>query len=288
MRVWPIVASLTAIPGFALGQPVDYSAGKTPPQLFASDCSACHHSPRGLAKGKPAFVLSGFLRSHYTTKTETADALAAYLASNSAPAANDTRSRRQGAGRGPAAEPQGTAVRPSQPVAGVDGEEDGTTPAGEAPSKRRAAVREGQKPGEPRAGAKSRAGKPDAAEAAREAAAKAEEAAKAAEEALRNKVRAYATTGDEARLKHSPVEEASPASAASPDMPTGTSNASVAAPSPASSEPGVAAAPAAPAAATPAEGAPAATDGSHSETPAAASPATAPASGERPAGTPPG
>ena len=143
MRVWPIVAGFLMLPGLAWGQQTDYSAGKTPPQLFASDCSACHQSPRGLAKGKPAFVVSSFLRGHYTTKAESADALAAYLASTPAAAASEPRGRRQGAGRGPAAEPQGAAVRPSQPVAGPDDEEDLVTPAGESQKRRAAAARDG-------------------------------------------------------------------------------------------------------------------------------------------------
>ena len=57
----------------------DYSAGKTPAQLFQSDCSACHKSPQGLAKGQSMRSLVTFLREHYTTKEESAVALATYL-----------------------------------------------------------------------------------------------------------------------------------------------------------------------------------------------------------------
>jgi hypothetical protein len=70
-----IVAGLSAAP--ALAQ--DFSAGKTAAQLFASDCSACHKSPAGLAKGQSVSSLTSFLREHYTTKAESAAALAAYL-----------------------------------------------------------------------------------------------------------------------------------------------------------------------------------------------------------------
>src|SRR5689334_3641299 len=42
-------------------------AGKSPSQLFAGTCSACHKSPRGLLKTVPAGSLPGFLRQHYTT-----------------------------------------------------------------------------------------------------------------------------------------------------------------------------------------------------------------------------
>ncbi len=64
--------------GLAFAQ--DFSAGKTAAQLFASDCSACHKSPAGLAKGQSAGALASFLREHYTTKPESASALAAYVA----------------------------------------------------------------------------------------------------------------------------------------------------------------------------------------------------------------
>jgi hypothetical protein len=70
-----LVAGLCAAP--ALAQ--DFSAGKTAAQLFASDCSACHKSPGGLAKGQSVSALTSFLREHYTTKTESAAILAAYL-----------------------------------------------------------------------------------------------------------------------------------------------------------------------------------------------------------------
>jgi len=56
-------------------------AGKTPAQLFASDCSVCHKSPKGLAKGTNSFSLSGFLRQHYTSSRQNASAIASYLIS---------------------------------------------------------------------------------------------------------------------------------------------------------------------------------------------------------------
>jgi hypothetical protein len=58
----------------------DLTAGKTPAQLFRSDCGECHHSPNGLVRD-PGDVraVANFLREHYTTKSETAGALAAYV-----------------------------------------------------------------------------------------------------------------------------------------------------------------------------------------------------------------
>jgi hypothetical protein len=70
----PAVA-LTA--GAALAQ--DFTAGKTPAQLFSSDCSTCHHLPNGLGKKYDTGTLSAFLRAHYTTKPDTAGALAKYV-----------------------------------------------------------------------------------------------------------------------------------------------------------------------------------------------------------------
>jgi hypothetical protein len=53
--------------------------GKTSAQLFASHCSVCHKSPRGLAKSGGLFGLDGFLREHYMSSCETAAAMSAYL-----------------------------------------------------------------------------------------------------------------------------------------------------------------------------------------------------------------
>ena len=63
-------------------------AGKTPSQIFAGTCNACHKSPRGLLKNVPASSLPGFLRQHYTTSSDMASVLASYLVSNGA---TDTR-----------------------------------------------------------------------------------------------------------------------------------------------------------------------------------------------------
>jgi hypothetical protein len=53
--------------------------GKTPAQLYASDCAICHKSPRGLAKGVRRYGLDNFLREHYTASRESAAAISAYL-----------------------------------------------------------------------------------------------------------------------------------------------------------------------------------------------------------------
>ncbi|HLZ02188.1 MAG TPA: hypothetical protein VKR55_08550 [Bradyrhizobium sp.] len=63
-------------------------AGKTPSQIFAGTCTACHKSPRGLLKTVSPSSLSSFLRQHYTTSPNMAGVLASYLISNGA---TDTR-----------------------------------------------------------------------------------------------------------------------------------------------------------------------------------------------------
>src|SRR5690348_18311452 len=71
-------------------------AGKSPSQLFAGTCSACHKSPRGLLKTVPAGSLPGFLRQHYTTGPDMAGVCAGYLVSKGA---DDTRAAGGHSGR---------------------------------------------------------------------------------------------------------------------------------------------------------------------------------------------
>jgi len=83
----------------------NFSANKTPAQLFASDCTGagCHKGAGGLAKNSSSLGLTGFLREHYTNSRESASALAAYL---------------MGAGAGPAERPgRGEPATPRPPRA---------------------------------------------------------------------------------------------------------------------------------------------------------------------------
>ena len=120
-RVWPCVIALTgalAVTG-ARGQQ-DLDAGKTGPQLFAQDCSACHRSPQGLAKTVSGGSLVSFLRQHYTSSSTSASVVAAYL---------------QSAGPGSRAKQQGQpgdrskAARPGEPGAAPMAQPPGTPPA---------------------------------------------------------------------------------------------------------------------------------------------------------------
>src|SRR5450756_423097 len=85
------LATVTLLIGGFAAIPVpaqNLEAGKSPSQIFAGTCTACHKSPRGLLKTVPAGSLPGFLRQHYTTSGEMASLLSAFLISNGA---TDTR-----------------------------------------------------------------------------------------------------------------------------------------------------------------------------------------------------
>src|SRR6202161_3655609 len=77
-----LIGCFAAVPAWA--QATNLEAGKSPSQIFAGTCTACHKSPRGLLKTVPAGSLPGFLRQHYTTSSEMAGLLSSYLVSNGA------------------------------------------------------------------------------------------------------------------------------------------------------------------------------------------------------------
>jgi hypothetical protein len=76
-------------------------AGKTPAQIFASTCNACHRSPREIKK-----TTAAFMREHYTTGPREAATMAAYLASvgSDPDAVKQRRAPVLGAGQAPAPE----------------------------------------------------------------------------------------------------------------------------------------------------------------------------------------
>lgn len=100
--------------------------GMTAPQLFSSNCSACHRSPQGLAKGRSAQALAGFLRRHYTTGPNPAATLAAYLA-----AAGDGPP-----GRATASRPATTPQQQRQPAAQQQQRQAAVPPAQQAAPQR--------------------------------------------------------------------------------------------------------------------------------------------------------
>ena len=116
-----VAASAALSAGSAVAQE-DLNRGKSPAQLFASDCADCHRSPRALGKRDNANALADFLRVHYTASRESAAAIANYLASlgpdpSAGPARPSTRSRPAAAREQSrsAPEPQ-PAVKPAEPA----------------------------------------------------------------------------------------------------------------------------------------------------------------------------
>jgi hypothetical protein len=104
-------------------------AGKSPAQIFAGTCNACHRSPREIKRTSAAF-----LREHYTTGAREAAAMAAYLASvGSDPAAvQQRRPPVLGAGQQPAPGETATARAPaSGPPAGEQSDAGNGQAAGE-------------------------------------------------------------------------------------------------------------------------------------------------------------
>jgi hypothetical protein len=125
---WPIVLGIVGAVASGPSLAQDFTEGKSPAQLFAGDCAACHKSPQGLAKSDARSVAS-FLREHYTTKPEMADALAAYLLSSGrASAASNDAGRPESSRNGPN---RNADLRPRAPI----GTGDDTKPpdSGEGP-----------------------------------------------------------------------------------------------------------------------------------------------------------
>jgi hypothetical protein len=75
-RVIVIGTLLTGVGAGAVHAQAVLGDPRDAPKIFAANCSACHKSPRGLAKSGQ---IAGFLRQHYTTGPEMSAAMAAYL-----------------------------------------------------------------------------------------------------------------------------------------------------------------------------------------------------------------
>lgn len=85
--------------------------GKSAAKLFADSCATCHHSARGLAKGRFRLTLYVFLKDHYSTGSDTAWALASYLADLD----NGPSRRPQGKPKKPASAPH-SSLKPPAPI----------------------------------------------------------------------------------------------------------------------------------------------------------------------------
>src|SRR5882724_7254467 len=97
-----LIGCLVATAGWA--QNLD--AGKSPSQIFNSNCTACHKSARGLLKTTEPSALPGFLRQHYTTGSDMAQMLSGFLLASGASVA-ESRGGKRGAG---------TNLRPDAPI----------------------------------------------------------------------------------------------------------------------------------------------------------------------------
>jgi hypothetical protein len=85
-RALRLATVMLLIGGFAAApaRAQNLEAGKSPSQIFSGTCTACHKGARGLLKTVAPGSLPGFLRQHYTTSSEMASVLSAYLVSNGA------------------------------------------------------------------------------------------------------------------------------------------------------------------------------------------------------------
>jgi len=121
-RVSWALSSLAGIALWAAAVPAhsqsNLDAGKSAAQIFASTCSNCHRSPREIRR-----TTASFMREHYTTGSQEAATMAAYLASvGSDPKAVEQRRRPgMGAGQGPSE----AAAKPGQSEAGKTSEANG-------------------------------------------------------------------------------------------------------------------------------------------------------------------
>ncbi len=92
-RLWRGLLALGAISALTVGaaHAQNLDQGKSATKLFADGCATCHHSARGLAKGRFSLTLYLFLQDHYATNSSSAWALTSYLESVDNPARSQLR-----------------------------------------------------------------------------------------------------------------------------------------------------------------------------------------------------
>jgi hypothetical protein len=105
-----IIGALTVGPARAQNLDQDKSGAK----LFATNCTDCHRSARGLAKERFSWTLSSFLQQHYTASPASAHALTAYLQSVDGPRAKPQTAARTS--QPPGTIGSGPPIRPPAPV----------------------------------------------------------------------------------------------------------------------------------------------------------------------------
>lgn len=89
----------TLAPAIALAQ-VNIDQNKSAAQMYAGNCAVCHKSVRGLANGRSAGALAGFLSEHYTASAKEAAGLAAYVLASGGGVGSAAPARSQPEGEG--------------------------------------------------------------------------------------------------------------------------------------------------------------------------------------------
>jgi hypothetical protein len=107
-HLFVIGAILASIGGAVHAQNLDQ--GKSATKLFADNCTTCHRSARGLAKGRFHLTLFLFLQEHYASNSSSAWALTSYL--ESVDSAQRGRSRDAAAKPSPTARLSRAVIRP--------------------------------------------------------------------------------------------------------------------------------------------------------------------------------
>jgi hypothetical protein len=97
MRLLPLRWMLAGAMLGALSAPApaveDFDKGKTPAQMFRTDCGICHRTPSGLGAKMSPYALASFLTVHYTASRAIAGVLASYLISLRDPPQRQRRPR---------------------------------------------------------------------------------------------------------------------------------------------------------------------------------------------------
>jgi mono/diheme cytochrome c family protein len=107
-----ISAIMISSPASAQAQNLDQD--KTGAKLFATTCTDCHRSARGLAKGRFSVTLWFYLQQHYTSSSSTARTLTAYLQSVDTPPRSKTGKSQPQATKSAAT----STLRPPAPIPG--------------------------------------------------------------------------------------------------------------------------------------------------------------------------
>ncbi|MDO8400834.1 MAG: hypothetical protein Q7T45_23755 [Bradyrhizobium sp.] len=240
------LATVTLLIGCLAAIPVraqNLEAGKSPSQIFSGTCTACHKGARGLLKTVAPGSLPGFLRQHYTTSSEMASQLSAFLIANgaTAPDPRGAKPTQQAKDAKPAAPEQldrnGRPIRPAPApeAARPDGEPQQAAIAPGPDGRKSAAKQKLSKRGKPEEPPKVDAAKdePAKSEAVKDDTAKSEPAKEAVKDAAAKPpgeansqsahVAAPKENGETPALRSDPVPPVTPAPAMSAAISSGSS-----------------------------------------------------------------